>query len=64
MRALASDFFARSPVMSGPLLAIALFFTVFVGVALWVMWTRREAFDALAPGPHDPQRDKQEVRRG
>jgi cbb3-type cytochrome oxidase subunit 3 len=64
MRALASEFFARSPVMSGPLLAIALFFTVFVGVALWVMWTKREAFDALARMPLDENEKEQEVRRG
>lgn len=64
MRALASDFFARSPVMSGPLLAIALFFTVFVGVTLWVMWTRREAFDAVARMPLDEGRSAKEVSRG
>lgn len=64
MRALASDFFARSPVMAGPLVAIVLFFTVFVGVAIWVMWTKREAFDAVSRMPLEDGNAPKEVSRG
>jgi hypothetical protein len=58
MRALASDFFARSPVMAGPVIAIVLFFTVFAGVVIWLLRRKADSFDALAhialegePGP-------------
>lgn len=48
MRALLTDFFARSPVMAGPVIAILLFFFVFATVVAYLAWGKRERFDALA----------------
>jgi cbb3-type cytochrome oxidase subunit 3 len=48
MRALLTDFFARSPAMAGPVFAILLFFTVFALVVAYLVWGKRERFDALA----------------
>lgn len=53
MRAIATDFFARSPAMAGPIVAILLFFLTFVGIVAWLAWSKREGFDALAQLPLD-----------
>jgi cbb3-type cytochrome oxidase subunit 3 len=63
MRSIASDFFANSPVMAGPLVAIVLFFMVFVGVAIWLIRSKRGAFDAVARLPLEDGATK-EVCRG
>lgn len=64
MRAIASDFFARSPVMAGPLVAIVLFVTVFIGVAVWVFWVKRGAFDGVSRMPLEDGASPKEVTRG
>lgn len=51
MRAIATDFFARSPAMAGPVVAILLFFLTFVGIVAWLAWSKREGFDSLAQIP-------------
>jgi hypothetical protein len=48
MRALASDFFSRSPAMAGPVIAILVFFAVFALVIAYLTWSKRERFDSLA----------------
>lgn len=48
MRTLLTDFFARSPAMAGPIVAILVFVTVFAVVIGYLMLGRRERFDALA----------------
>jgi len=51
MRALLTDFFARSPAMAGPIVAILVFFCVFALVIVYLMSGKRERFDALAAIP-------------
>jgi hypothetical protein len=62
MRDIASDFFARSPAMAGPLVALVLFFAVFVAITFRVLRARPDQFqgEAALPlsdgnGPSDSQ---------
>ncbi len=55
MRAFSAEFFARSPVLIFPLIALGIFFVVFVAIALRVMLTQREEADAAARLPLDSQ---------
>lgn len=48
---LASDFFARSPVLAYPLVALFVFFAVFAGASLKAVLTRRSEIDRLARLP-------------
>ena len=48
MRDVAQHFFAASPVMAGPLVALVIFATVFVLVSIRVLRTRRDAVDRAA----------------
>ena len=48
MRDLAHDFFAASPVMAAPLVALVLFVIVFVLVSIRVMRTRKGDADRAA----------------
>jgi hypothetical protein len=50
---IASDFFARSPVLLYPLVALGLFMTVFVAVALRAFLGNAERFEALAQLPFE-----------
>lgn len=50
---ISGDFFARSPVLIYPLIALGIFMTVFVAAALRAFLTRKEHFDELALLPFD-----------
>lgn len=47
----ATDFFAKSPVLGAPLLALGIFFTVYVTISLRTFLTKKERFDYLANLP-------------
>ncbi len=51
MRDIAGDFFSRSPAMAGPIIALVLFFIVFVSITVRVMRRRAASFasDAALP---------------
>jgi len=51
MRLISSEFFARSPVLIFPVLALGLFFAVFVLISLRALLTQREEMDAAARLP-------------
>lgn len=51
MRAMSAEFFARSPVLVFPVIALGLFFVVFVVISLRVALTQREELDAAARLP-------------
>lgn len=51
MRLLTQEFFAQSPVLLFPLVALCLFMGVFTVVALRTFLTRKEAFDPMANLP-------------
>lgn len=51
MRLMSSEFFARSPVLIFPVLALGLFFVVFVLISLRALLTQREEMDAAARLP-------------
>lgn len=53
MRAFSAEFFARSPVLVFPLIALGIFFVVFVAISLRVMLTQREQTDAAARLPFE-----------
>lgn len=48
MRWMVSDFFARSPALLGPVIALLLFMTVFVAASFYALRTRREEHDRMA----------------
>lgn len=48
MRYIARDFFATNPFLFGPLIAFVIFFTVFLGVIVFVWRTRKSVFDEAA----------------
>lgn len=50
---IAMDFFARSPVLLGPLVALALFFAVFVSASGRALLTRRTVVDRAARMPFE-----------
>jgi len=50
---IASDYFARSPVLLYPLVALGLFMTVFVAVSLRAFFGSAERFEALAQLPFE-----------
>lgn len=51
LRALATDFFARSPVLIFPIIALGLFFVMFVAIGVWVARAQRQELDAAARLP-------------
>lgn len=51
MRLLTEDFFARSPVLAYPVLAMVLFLAVFLVVSVRALLSRRESLDELARMP-------------
>lgn len=51
MRLMSSEFFARSPVLIFPVIALGLFFVVFVLISLRVALTQRDEMDAAARLP-------------
>lgn len=51
MRLMSSEFFARSPVLIFPVLALGLFFAVFVLISLRVALTQRDELDAASRLP-------------
>jgi hypothetical protein len=51
VRDIASEFFARSPAMAGPLVALVLFFVVFVAIAIRVLRARPDQFEGDAALP-------------
>jgi hypothetical protein len=51
MRQLSADFFARSPLLIFPLIALAVFVVVFIAVSVRALRTRREELDRLAALP-------------
>lgn len=53
MRAMAADFFARSPVMAAPVVAMLLFLAVFIAVAIRVFLTNRSEFSKVERLPLD-----------
>ncbi len=63
MRAFSAEFFARSPVLIFPLIALGIFFVLFVAIALRVMLTQREESDAAARLPLDLQPRAQSTLR-
>ena len=63
MRAIALDFFARSPFMAGPLLAMLIFLGVFVAV-LARLWLRgSKSYDDAAQLPLFEETPSQNARR-
>lgn len=48
---LVSGYFARSPVLAWPLLALGLFFTVFVIVSVRALWGERATMQRMAELP-------------
>lgn len=48
MRWIVGDFFARSPVLLGPVIALVLFMIVFAATAIYALRTRREQHDQMA----------------
>jgi hypothetical protein len=46
-----ADYFARSPLMIFPLVALALFFTVFVAVSIRAARTKRDELERMAALP-------------
>lgn len=53
MRLLTAEYFAKSPVLILPIIALFLFLAVFVGVALRTYSRKKEDFDALSKMPLD-----------
>ncbi len=51
MRQLSADYFARSPLLIYPLIALGLFFLVFVIISVRAMRTKRAELDRLAALP-------------
>jgi hypothetical protein len=51
MRQLCSDYFARSPFLMFPMLALGLFVLVFVAVSVRALLARRDDVDRLAALP-------------
>jgi cbb3-type cytochrome oxidase subunit 3 len=51
MRWMVSDFFARSPVLLGPVIALVLFMIVFTATAIYALRTHREQNDRMARMP-------------
>lgn len=47
----ASDFFARSPVLIYPVIALGLFMTVFISVSLKALFLKKSEVDRLAQLP-------------
>jgi hypothetical protein len=43
-----SDFFARSPALLGPVIALVLFMIVFVAASIYALRTQREKHDRMA----------------
>lgn len=56
MRAIASDFFAESPLMAGPQIAMLIFLAVFVAVVVRVARSRASQWDAAAGLPLSDER--------
>ena len=56
MRWIATDFFARSPVMTLPVIAMLLFMAVFVASAIRAFRTARDTHDELAKLPLEEDR--------
>jgi hypothetical protein len=48
---LASDFFARSPMLLFPVVALFLFMTAFAAVSAWALLRKREHLDRMARLP-------------
>lgn len=48
MRFMVSDFFARSPALLGPVIALVLFMIVFVAASIYALRTQREKNDRMA----------------
>jgi hypothetical protein len=61
---IASDFFARSPVLVYPLIALLLFMAVFVTAALRAALADRAQIDRMARLPLERGREDEEVHRG
>ena len=53
MRMLTADYFARSPVLILPVIALVLFFLVFTGVVLVTYLSKKSRFDTIANLPLD-----------
>jgi hypothetical protein len=53
MKWIVSDFFVRSPVLLGPIVALLLFFVVFSAIAIRTLRTRKSAHEQLARLPFD-----------
>ena len=51
MRWIVSDFFARSPALLGPVIALLLFMSVFIAAAVYALRTQREQHDRMALMP-------------
>ena len=51
LRHLSADYFARSPVLAFPVLALALFVIVYVAVSLRALRARREETERMAALP-------------
>ena len=47
----ASDYFAQSPVLVFPLVALGIFMTVFMVVSVRTIFTRKASFDRIAAMP-------------
>lgn len=48
MRWMVSDFFARSPALLGPVIALVLFMGVFIAAAVYALRMRREQHERMA----------------
>ena len=58
MKWIVSDFFARSPALLGPTIALLLFVLVFTAIAVHVFRTHHSAHDRMARMPlHEDGRD-------
>lgn len=54
---MATDFFAKSPVLYLPMIALFLFMLVFVGIIVRTYWKRAAEFDELARMPLDEKEE-------
>lgn len=53
MRLLTAEFFQRSPLLIFPLVALIIFFVVYVGIALRTYTRKKDHFDPMARLPLD-----------
>lgn len=59
---MAREFFRQSPVLMFPLIALAIFMTVFIVIALRAVVSRKQSWDAVSRLPLESDAGEKEVR--